>query len=198
MNVAVLVEESTETAFKETLRDFLRPRLDRMPKLHFIPYDGRLPKGSELRRRVEKLLDGHDAVVALTDVYTGSSDFTDAADAKTKMRLWVGDNANFYAHAAQYEFEAWLLPFWPAIQRLAGHNKSAPQGQPEQINHTHPPSARIKEIFELGTSRDSYVKPRDAKRILKGKDLLESIQACPELKAFVNTIISLSGGTIII
>ena len=27
-----------------------------------------------------------DAVIALTDVYTGTDDFTDAADAKAKMR----------------------------------------------------------------------------------------------------------------
>jgi hypothetical protein len=42
--------------------------------------------------------------------------------------------------------------------------------------------------------RDSYVKPRDALRILKENDLSVAIGACPELKALVNTIIQLSGG----
>jgi hypothetical protein len=68
---------------------------------------------------------------------------------------------------------------------------------PEQVNHSRPPAARIKEIFERGKCRDSYVKPRDALRILKDNDLSVSIEACAELKAFVNTIIRLSGGQIL-
>ncbi len=42
--------------------------------------------------------------------------------------------------------------------------------------------------------RDSYVKPRDALRILKENDLRVAVDACPELKGFLNTIIRLSGG----
>ena len=60
-------------------------------------------------------------MIALTDVYTGNRDFQDAEDAKEKMREWVGENPRFFPHAAQFEFEAWLLPFWTTIQRLAGH-----------------------------------------------------------------------------
>ena len=169
-----------------------------MPNLDPLPYDGRIPKYDKLRRVVENLLNDRgkpaDAVIALTDVYTGSSDFIDATNAKTKMRQWVGDNPKFYPHAAQYDFEAWLLPFWPTIQKLAKHQKSAPAGAPEMINHDNPPAYRIKEIFEIGQCRDSYVKPRDAKRILEENDLLVSANACPELKAFLNTILSLSGG----
>jgi hypothetical protein len=197
MRIAILVEGRTERAFIPTLQNFLRPRLQQMPRLRPIPYDGRIPKEDKLRRTVENLLDTHNAVIALTDVYTGTTDFTDAPDAKTKMAIWVGNNPNFYPHAAQYDFEAWLLPFWSTIQELAKHNRSAPSGQPEQVNHNSPPSYRIKEIFELGKSRDSYIKPRDAKRILERNDLLVSAQACPELKAFLNTILSLCGGVII-
>ena len=197
MNIAILVEGATEKAFIPTLRNFLRPRLQQMPRLRAIPYDGRIPKEGKLRRIVENLLDTYDAVLALTDIYTGTGDFTNASDAKTKMSAWVGSNPSFYPHAAQHDFEAWLLPFWPTIQELAKHNKSAPSGQPEQVNHNNPPSYRIKEIFELGTCRDSYIKPRDAKRILERNDLLLSAQACPELKAFLNTILSLCGGAII-
>ncbi len=194
MKIAILVEGKTEVAFMPTLRNFLKPRLQEMPRLRAIPYDGRIPKDAKLRRRVELLLDTYDAVIALTDVYTGTKDFEDASHAKKEMEKWVGDNSNFYAHAAQHDFEAWLLPFWATIQKLAKHNKTAPPGQPEQINHNNPPAHRIKEIFELGNCRDSYNKPRDAKRILEENDLLVSAQVCPELKAFLNTILSLCGG----
>lgn len=193
MKIAILVEGGTEKAFMPVLRDFLRPRLQQMPRLQPIVYDGRIPKEGKLRRTVENLLEKHDAVIALTDVYTGTKDFTDASDAKTKMRAWVGDNTDFHPHAAQHDFEAWLLPFWPTIQRLARHNAGAPPGEPEQVNHNNPPSYRIKEIFERG-HRSSYIKTRDAVRILRENNLIESAHRCPELKAFLNTILSLCGG----
>jgi hypothetical protein len=47
---------------------------------------------------VENLLTGRDAcdaVIALTDVYTGTKDFKDAADAKAQMKKWVGTILNF-------------------------------------------------------------------------------------------------------
>lgn len=176
------------------LREFLRPRLSLMPRLRSIPYDGRIPKEEKLRRTVENLLDKFDAVIGLTDVYTGTNDFIDASDAKTKMSAWAGNNPDFYPHVAQHDFEAWLLPFWPTIQQLARHNKTAPSGNPELVNHNRPPSYRIQEIFEMGRCRDSYVKQRDAQRILARNDLLESAQVCSELKSFLNTILSLSGG----
>ena len=40
-------------------------------------------------------------------------------------------------------------------------------------------------------------KPRDAGRILRDNDLSVSIAQCPELKAFVNRIISICGGKVI-
>ena len=119
--------------------------------------------------------------------------FVDAADARQKMQAWVGNNDKFHPHAAQYEFEAWLLPFWSDIQVLAGHLKTPPPGPPEAVNHNRPPSHHIREIFRIGTRRDSYSKPRDAARILRGKDLTVAANKCPELKAFLNTILTLSG-----
>jgi hypothetical protein len=201
VKIAILVEGETERVFLPSLRDFLSRHLaGKMPSLSVRPYDGRIPKGDRLRRIVEDLLTKRppsDAVIALTDVYTGTSDFTDAADAKAKMAEWVGGDERFYPHVALHDFEAWLLPYWPTIQKLAKHNMRAPSGPPEQVNHHHPPGRRIKDIFERGKCRDSYVKPRDALRILKDNDLSVSIDACPELKAFVNTIIRLSGGEIL-
>lgn len=89
---------------------------------------------------MDNLLSGQtqvDHVISLTDVYTGSQppDFKDALDAKAKMRQWVGAESRFYPHAAQYDFEAWLLPYWQTIQRLAGHNRQRPPGEPETVNY---------------------------------------------------------------
>uniref|UniRef100_B8HS14 DUF4276 family protein n=1 Tax=Cyanothece sp. (strain PCC 7425 / ATCC 29141) TaxID=395961 RepID=B8HS14_CYAP4 len=194
MKIAILVEGATEVAFKEKLREFLQAHLgQQMPRLTFIPQNGRIPKEDKLRRVVENLLTGrnaYDAVIALTDVYTGTNDFKDAADAKAKMAKWAGYNPNFYPHVALHDFEAWLLPYWKTIQTVAKHNRSTPSGTPENVNHQKPPSYWIKEIFKLG-GRQDYNKPIHGAKILKSNDLIVAVQACPELKAFVNCIISL-------
>jgi hypothetical protein len=200
MRIALIVEGATEQSFLPHLRNFLQTRLPgKMPKFDPLPYDGRVPTENKLKRVVERLLSDRknpaDAVIALTDVYTGSNppEFTDGGDARKKMREWVGDESRFYPHTAQHDFEAWLLPFWSDIQELAGSNRAAPAGQPEKINHNNPPAHRIKDVFRTGTRGKSYVKPRDAGRILRGKDLLVVAQACPEFKAFLNTILTLCG-----
>lgn len=203
MKITLIVEGKTEKAFLPYLRKFLETRLSgKMPRLDVNPYDGRIPTGDKLKRIVQKILSGKspsDHIIALTDVYTGSQspEFKNAADAKNKMRLWVGTEPRFHPHVALHDFEAWLLPYWASIQKLAGHNKCAPTGNPETVNHNNPPAHRIKEVFESGKSRDSYVKPRDAGRILRNNDLTMAVAACPELKSLVNTIISLCGGVII-
>lgn len=195
MKIAILVEGATELAFREKLRDFLQNYLrQQMPKLKFIKQDGRIPKEEKLKRIVENLLSGDcDAVIALTDVYTGTKDFKSAADAKAKMNVWVGNNPNFYPHVALHDFEAWLLPYWETIKILAKHKRSAPSGSPETVNHDKPPAYRLKEIFELGKA-SSYNKVFDGKRILEKNDLMIAIQACPELKMFVNCILLLCKG----
>jgi hypothetical protein len=202
MRIAILVEGKTEMAFKRILLDFLQSRLAGcMPKLDFVPFDGRIPRDKKLRRLVDNLLSigpaKADAVIALTDVYTGTREFADAADAKRQMTEWVGSNPRFHPHAAQYEFEAWLLVYWIRIQKLAGHNKSAPAGQPETVNHDRPPAERIAEIFRIGSCGRRYVKARDVLSILQNQDLVLSANACPELRAFLNTILRLSGAQLL-
>jgi len=198
VKIAILVEGRTEKAFLPHLRNFLKTRLaDKMPNLDMVPYNGRIPKEDKLRRTVENLLGGRNpaqAVVALTDVYTGTDDFRDGSDAKAKMRRWVGQNDRFYPHVAQYDFEAWLLPYWAEIQKVAGHNRTAPPGAPETVNHNRPPSYHIKEVFRIGKCREDYSKVRDANRILRSKDLSVAATVCPELRAFMNTILTLSEG----
>ncbi len=198
MRIVLLVEGKTEQVFLPVLRSYLSRRLvGLMPKLDPWPYHGLIPMRDKLRRVVDAALTKRpvaDAVIALTDVYTGQKLFVDAADAKAKMREWVGPNDRFFPHVAQHDFEAWLLPYWSTIQKLAHHNKAAPSGLPELVNHDRPPAYRIKDIFERGNCRDSYVKPRDALRILRENDLSVAVEACPELKALMNTIVTLSGG----
>lgn len=203
MKIALIVEGKTEVAFLPSLRAFLKSRLpNNMPRIDPLPYNGRIPKEQKLQRVVAHLLSGTNAadhVIALTDVYTGTQppEFHDAADAKIKMRQWVGSEQRFHPHAAQYDFEAWLLPYWLTIQKLAGHNRTAPPGHPEAVNHSRPPAHRIMEVFEVGQCRDSYIKPRDAARILRDNDLSVAIGQCSELKALVNAFLSVCGGTVI-
>jgi len=198
MKISLIVEGKTATAFREALRRFLESRLSgRMPKLDAVPCDGHIPTGEKLQRMVSQLLGSGprpaDAVVALTDVYTGTREFQDATDAKAKMRAWVGEENRFYPHAAQYDFEAWLVPYWETIQRLAQHNRAAPQGRPEDIDHTKPPSVHIAELFRAGKCRKDYSKVRDAKRILRDVDLLRAAEECRELRSLLNTILGLCG-----
>lgn len=201
MRIAIIVEGKTEQALRAALHRFLKRRLTGpMPKLDFLPQHGRVPTGAKLKRLVERVVSGSrataDAVIALTDVYTGTlpPEFKHATDARAKMKSWVGENPRFYAHAAQFCFEAWLVPFWEDIQRLAGSNRKAPKGSPERINHTRPPSRLIQHIFRTGKRGDTYDKVVHAARILKDNDLLVAAKAFPELKAFLNTILRLCGG----
>jgi hypothetical protein len=201
MRIAIIIEGRTECAFIPCLRIFLEERFKgRMPKIDPVPYDGRIPKGVYLKRLVERLLADvrkpADAVIALTDVYTGSRplDFNDGADARSKMREWVGENNKFFPHAAQYEFEAWLLPYWDILQELSGGSRNAPSESPETVNHNNPPSSRISELFKTGNKRKSYVKTRDAKRVLQKIELAKAASKCQELRDLLDTIIGLCEG----
>ncbi len=195
MKIAILVEGKTETAFKPHLQKFLGTRLaGKMPKLDFFTQDGALPTKEKLRRVVERLLGNGkhpaDAVIALTDVYP---DYETADDAKMKFKEWVGDEDRFHVHVALHDFEAWLLPYWGKIQNLTGSNRTSPGGDPEKVNHNNPPANRLADVYRIGSKTRSYIKARDAGRILKDGDLMVAINACPELKAFVNRILELCG-----
>lgn len=194
MKISLIVEGKTERVFLRHLKKYLEKHLinTAMPHLDLVPYDGRIPKGDKLQRVVGNLLQsGSDYVIALTDVYTGTKDFRDAADAKKKMREWVGEEPRFFPHVALHDFEAWLLPYWSTIQKLAKHNKTAPSGKPENVNHGKPPSCYIKEIFRLGSCQKDYSKTIDADRILRDNDLSLAIDTCDELKALIETIFTI-------
>lgn len=206
VKIVIIAEGATESAFRPFLIKFLTSRLkDKMPKIRMIIYNGSIPKEDKLKRIVKNLLSGKDSanyVIALTDVYTGSTPhlFENAADAKEKMREWVGEENRFFPHAAQYDFEAWLLVYWNTIQKLARHKMSSPGVNPEKVNHDKPPAYWLREIFRIGKRGGRYVKPIDAARILRENEdnLLLSINSCPELKALVNNILRVCGGEVIL
>jgi hypothetical protein len=199
MRIVMMMEGKTEKALFPVLRKHLENTLaGRMPKLFSRTYNARIPKGEKLRKQVENFLNDRklvpDAVIALTDVYTGTQppDFADAEDAKRKMGQWVGDEKRFYPHAAQYEFEAWLIPYWDRIQSLAGGNAHKPGANPESINHGNPPSRLLTETFKKGSKNRAYEKGNQtAASILRDADLSIAIEACGELKALVRTISAL-------
>ena len=58
----------------------------------------------------------------------------------------------------------------------------------------NPPAHLLTEVFRAGSKKKAYIKPRDARRILRNKDLTISAQACPELKTFLNIILSVCEG----
>ncbi len=201
MRIAILVEGTTEIAFKPYLLSYLEKRLPgKMPKLDFMPYHGRIPTGDRLKRVVENLLNDRKrpagAVIALTDVYTGSMppEFPTAVAAKHKMRQWVGAEERFHPHVALHDFEAWLLPYWDKIKKLTGSNRKAPGPSPEAVDHGKSPAYWLAEVFRTGSKAQGYVKARDAGRILMDEDLSLAISACPELKAFVDRILVCAAG----
>ncbi len=111
------------------------------------------------------------------------------------MRQWVGAEPRFHPHVALHDFEAWLLPYWDKIKKLTGSNHKPPGSNPETVNHSNPPAHRLAAEFRTGRKTKGYVKTRDAGRILKDQDLITAIHACPEMKAFINTILNLCDTT---
>lgn len=98
----------------------------------------------------------------------------------------------FFAHAAQYDVEAWLLPYWDDICRRINVRQGAPGHDPEQVDNTRPPSYRLKELYQRTQPRRSYTKTLEMPAILKGKDLTIAANACSELKSLLNTLLVLS------
>ncbi len=197
VKIIIMVEGETEKVFLPFLRGFLQNRLNNMPKLKPSVFDGAVPTGAKLKRAVENYFSGKepaDHVIWLTDVYPGKGIWTTAEEAKQKAREWVGPEDRFHPHVALHDFEAWLLPYWDRIKKLAKTERTAPSGKPESVNHMKPPAYHIKEAYHVGKCRKDYKKPIDAPKILKDQDLMISINACPELKALVNTILEISGG----
>ncbi len=194
MKIVVLCEGKTEQALREQLREFVHSRLSGKEK---VGVDTRSLAGPILRKKlatlVRRTLDKNDTigVVALTDVYPN---FTDGAEAKQALRRWAGDagkDPRFRAHAAQFEIEAWIIPFWDEIVSHLGVRAAVPGANPEQINTQRPPSHHLKRLYKR--ARQVYEKVLDGPKWLTAERLATAAKRCPELKLFLNSLLESAG-----
>jgi hypothetical protein len=194
MTIVLLMEGETEAALKVHLKAFLdqRAALEGKPsvRLKTKPEVGRSKGAFHKRVRLELAEPGVRAVVALVDVYP---DYSDAAAAKRDLYDKAGAPANFFAHAAQYDVEAWLLSFWDGICGHLQVTQSPPGANPEEIDADRPPSKRLRELYGRAKQpKRSYSKVTEMRRLLKDKDLTVIASQCPEFKLFLNTLLTLS------
>lgn len=191
MKIVLLVEGKTETALRDVLKTFLDSRADKenlaRVGLRTKPLDSRLLIPDRVKDQVAMNLRDPEVVcvVGLIDVYPT---FPSAQKAKEFLRGAAGPEKRFHAHAAQFDVEAWLLPFWDEICQKLKVKRQPPGGNPEEVNLEHPPSRHLAELYRL--AKRSYDKPRDARAILQGRDLKVAANRCPEFKAFLNTLLA--------
>ena len=192
MTIVIIAEGKTEAALRQALPDFLAARCRRedRPRVETQEVHGTMisPKAT---RKVKAALDRPDVacVVALTDVYPEHSD---AAMARRALREHLPDDARVHAHCALHDFEAWLLPYWQKVYGRAGVHapRENPWPSPERVDLNKPPSHVLKELY---SRRGRYRKALEAKAILEGEDLTVAAEACPELKALLDTILDCAG-----
>ena len=197
MTVVLLVEGATETALKRHLKRFLDQRAEResKPKLDLRTKPFRtMPSEKQLRKRLSlELRDNRvTAVIGLLDVYPN---FASAAEVKELMRRAVGDDERFYAHAAQFDVEAWLIPYWEFICHRIGVPRSRPGSNPEQVNNTNPPSKRLGALYQI--AKRKYKKPIEMNAILERQDLTLAARECRELRLLLNTLLRLGDLTLL-
>lgn len=194
MTIVLLVEGDTEAALARHLKAFLdqraqatgqpRVRLQTRGEVNLAPHK------FKHRVRLELKAPSVTAVVGLIDVFPN---FQDAAQAKAHLAESAGHHPNFYAHAAQFDVEAWLLPYWDNICQRLGVRQAPPGGDPEAVNHVSPPAYRLRDLYRRAKPRPrKYVKTTEMFDILQGKDLTVAANKCPEFKALLNTLLTLS------
>jgi hypothetical protein len=194
MTIILLVEGATEIALKQHLKNFLdqRAKAEGQPRVALQTRTIMNPSLAKLKGRIRLELSqsGVTAVVGLIDVYPN---FISAEKAKAFLREAADNDPRFYAHAAQYDVEAWLLPYWGSICQRLNVQRNVPGQHPEQVNQNTPPSKHLAELYRLARPARKYIKPIEMAAILQGKDLTIAADQCPELEALLNTLLKLSG-----
>ena len=193
MTVVLLVEGATETALESHIKRFLDQRAEResKPKLALKTKPFRtMPSEKQLRKRLSlELRDNRvTAVIGLLDVYPN---FGSAAEVKELMRRAAGYDERFYAHAAQLDVEAWLIPYWEFICNRIGVNRTRPGSNPEQVNNTNPPSKHLGALYQI--AKRKYKKPIEMNAILERQDLTLAARECREFRLLLNTLLRLGG-----
>jgi hypothetical protein len=195
--IVLLVEGATEDAFVSALKEFLDPRCVAAgrPRVRLRPVVTEHLRERDLKLRVWGNLKRSDVlgVIALMDVKCAGRprQFADAAETIAYLRSVAPDEPRYRPHAAQFDFEAWLLPYWGDICRRVGRKQAPPGPKPEQVDLEHPPSRRLYDLYRQAGLR--YSKPRDAAAILRGKDLTLSAAHCPQLAALLGSLLDLAG-----
>ncbi|MCX7012395.1 MAG: DUF4276 family protein [Candidatus Sumerlaeota bacterium] len=195
--IVLLVEGKTEKAIRESLRAFLdircseaeRPRVGLRSK----EMSSNLLNEKKLRDQVANNLENPDVlgVIALIDVVCSGRSFSNAEEAIRFLRERAPNDPRFRAHAAQFDFEAWLLPYWKEICARLGIQRRPFGPNPETVNSQNPPSRRLQQLYR--EHERVYVKTLEARVILKGKDLTISANRCPQFKSFLNSLLELAG-----
>ena len=192
--IVLLVEGKTEMALKGCLKGFLdrTAEAEGRPKVALRTKDIMTLSRDRLRKRIQLELSDSavTAVVGLVDVYPT---FESAAAAKRFLREAAASDPRFHAHAAQYDVEAWLLPYWDVICGRLGVRRAAPGHDPEEVDRERPPSRRLAELYRLANPPRKYVKPVEMVAILCHQDLTVAAERCPEFKALLNTLLALAG-----
>jgi hypothetical protein len=195
VSVVLLAEGDTERALKEHLKAFLDQRaiLEGKQRTKLLLRSYLSLRKDKLSRQIQLLLDepGVEAVVALIDVFPN---FADAAEAKAWLRGSTDESRRFFAHAAQFDVEAWLLPYWDDICRRLKLEKRRPSAHPEHVNGHRPPAYHLDELYRQAKPKArKYNKPIEMREVLRGKDLTVAADACPEFKSLLNTLLALHG-----
>ena len=191
MKIVLLCEGRTEKAlqkeFKRHLDAYAHMRNGPRVGLAVLPVEHRVDNCVELVRRLNHHAKQADVlgVVALADVYPC---YTSAEEVKEALRRCVEGSPHqdrFHAHAAQFEVEAWLLPFWEDIAKRLEVKAKPPGAKPEEVDSEKPPSRHLKELF--ARAREKYEKPIDAAKILNGR-IEKAAEHCPQLKSLLETL----------
>jgi hypothetical protein len=196
MRIVLLVEGRTESVCKPVLKALLDEVADARGKPHIglatRQYNGSgILDAEAVAADAAAHLEQPDTagVAVLVDVFP---EFP-SADAATEHYCARLRDDRFRAHCALHDFEAWLLPHWKRVYRLAGKTapKQCPWSSPERVDLMKPP-ARV--LSELLAPKHGYEKTRDVQRILRSPDDLRlSAEKCPQLKAFLNTLLEFAG-----
>ena len=194
MRIVLLVEGETEIALKAVLKTFL----DQHATQHGQPYvrlQTRKIKSlnqESLGRQIRLELQAREnsAVVGLIDVFPRFKHANAAKDYLVEAARSASVGHGFHAHAAQYDVEAWLLPYWDVICDRIGFRQSRPGHNPEEVDDVKPPSYLLRELYRR--AKREYTKTDQMPIILADKDLTIAANACPEFKSFLNTLLTLS------
>jgi len=198
MKIVVLCEGATEAALRQGLREFVQSHASGVKRTGI---ETRSLDGPTLRKKLERLvrnsIDRTDiiAVVALSDVYPGYQNASETKEALRRSAGSAGKDSKFRAHAALFEVEAWILPFWDKVAQHLGVKATPPSPKSELVDGQKPPSHHLKELYRR--ARREFDKVMDGPRWLTADGLMTASNSCPELKSLLNSLLEFAGAAVL-